>query len=153
MDGQLWWIWMVLAAVLIVAEMFTAGFFLLWFGIGAGVAGVMALIGLPFVWQLIGFIVVSGLLFAFSRQFAEEVTAKQPPGIGADRFVGQMGVVIEAVDNIRNTGRIRVGQDEWRADSATGEGLPVGTVVKVVAMSGTHAVVRQVEGEAAEQQA
>ncbi len=37
---QPWWVWMVLAAVFLIAEIFTAGFFLLWFSIGSAVAGV-----------------------------------------------------------------------------------------------------------------
>ena len=44
MEVKAWMIWMIFAAVFIVGEMFTAGFFLLWFGIGAGVAGLLALL-------------------------------------------------------------------------------------------------------------
>ena len=46
MELNYWWIWMILAALFVVGEIFTAGFFLLWFGIGAAVSGVIALLGL-----------------------------------------------------------------------------------------------------------
>ena len=59
MDTNLWWIWMILAALFIVGEIFTAGFFLLWFGVGAGVAGALALFDLGATWQWAGFVVVS----------------------------------------------------------------------------------------------
>lgn len=148
MDIKIWWIWMAIAAFFIVAEMFTMGFFLLWFGIGAAVAGILALAGLGPGWQLGSFVVVSAVLFAVSRSFAEKFTKKQPPGVGADRFVHKMGVVIEEIDNLKNTGRVRIGKDEWRADSHTDEAIPTGKTVEVTSVDGTHLVVKVVkEGE------
>jgi len=144
---ELWWVWMVLAAVFAVGEMFTAGFFLLWFGIGAAAAGILTLLGFGAGWQLITFAVLSLVLFAVSRRFAERWTAQQPSGVGADRFVGRRGVALEEIDNIRGTGRVRVERDEWRADSATGEVIPVGTTVEVVRIDGTHAVVEVLKEE------
>jgi len=138
---NIWWIWMIIAALFVIGEIFTAGFFLLWFGIGAAVAGILALLGLGAGWQWGTFIVVSGVLFGVSRRFAERFTKKQPPGIGADRFVGKQGVVLEEIDNVKNTGRVRIEKEEWRADSNTGEVIPVGKMVKVARLDGTHLVV------------
>ena len=103
-----WLIWMAVAAAFIIGEIFTLGFFLLWFGIGAAVAGILAIFGLGGSWQWGAFAVVSGVLFVLSRRFAERFSKKQPPGIGADRFIDKKGVVLEEVDNIKNSGRIRM---------------------------------------------
>ena len=145
MGIQIWWIWLIIAAVFVVGEIFTAGFFLLWFGIGALLAGIAALAGLSSAWQWGIFVVVSLVLFLISRRFAERFTKKQPPGIGADRFIGKRGIVLEQIDNDQNIGRIRVEKDEWRADSETGEVIPVGTRIEVVRVQGAHAVVKTVE--------
>jgi membrane protein implicated in regulation of membrane protease activity len=142
MPVKLWWIWMVIAGFFFIGELFHMGFFLLWFGVGAAIAGILALFGLGSGWQLGSFIVISMVLFATTRRFAERFTKKQPPGIGADRFVHQKGVVIEEVDNIKNTGRVRMGKDEWRADSDTGEVIPVGNTVEVARVEGTHVIVK-----------
>ncbi len=142
MDIKIWWIWMAIAAFFVIAEIFTMGFFLLWFGVGALAAGILAILGLGMGWQLAAFVVVSFVLFAISRSFAERFTKKQPPGIGADRFINKKGVVIEEIDNIKNTGRVRIGKDEWRADSDTDEVIPVGKTVAVVSVEGTHLVVK-----------
>ncbi len=148
MPIKIWWIWMAIAAFFIIAEIFTMGFFLLWFGIGAAIAGILALLGFGMGWQLASFIVISGILFAVSRKFAEKFTKKQPPGVGADRFIQKKGVVIEEVDNIKNTGRVRIGKDEWRADSDASEIIPAGKIVKVTRVDGTHVVVKLLkEGE------
>ena len=88
------------------------------------------------------------LLFTISRSFAERFTKKQPPGIGADRFVHKNGVVTEEIDNLKNTGRVRIGKEEWRADSDTDEVIPQGKTVDVTRVDGTHLVVRLLkEGE------
>jgi len=148
MPAQFWWIWMVLAAICMVAEIFTAGFFILWFGVGALAAGLLSLFGLNAGWQWAAFVVVSGILFAVSRRFAERFTKQQPPGIGADRFIGKRGVVLEKIDNRENTGRIRIDKEEWRADSETGDHIAEGQRIEVTRVDGTHMVVKPIEEEA-----
>lgn len=144
----IWLIWMVVAAVFVIGEIFTLGFFLLWFGIGAAVAGILAMFGLGGSWQWGAFAIISGVLFVLSRRFAERFSKKQPPGIGADRFIDKKGVVLEEIDNIKNSGRIRMGKEEWRAESDTGEVIAVGKMVEVIKVVGTHVVVNTLkEGE------
>jgi membrane protein implicated in regulation of membrane protease activity len=142
MEFEIWWIWIAMAALFIIGEIFTQGFFLLWFGIGAAVAGILAILGLGVGWQLGAFVVVSGALFVASRRLAEKISKKQPPGIGADRFIGLDGIVLEEIDNVKNTGRVRVQKDEWRADSETGEIIPEGERIEVIRLDGTHMVVK-----------
>lgn len=145
---NLWWAWMILAALFVVGEIFTAAFFLLWFGVGAAIAGFLALMGAGMGWQLGVFAVVSFVLFAVSRRFAERVTKEQPPGIGADRFLGEECIVLEEISNADNTGRVRKEREEWRAESGTGEVIPAQTRVRVVRISGTHLVVDKItEGD------
>jgi len=144
---KIWYIWMIIAALFVVGEIFTAGFFLLWFGIGAAVAGVLSLFGLGFAWQLGAFVLVSGVLFVVSRRFADKFTKKQPPGIGADRVIGREGIVFEEIDNAKNTGRVRLKKEEWRADSETGEVIPDGNRVEVIRLDGTRLVVRKIKEE------
>jgi membrane protein implicated in regulation of membrane protease activity len=142
MEFQIWWLWFGLAAVFIIGEVFTEGFFLLWFGIGAGISGVLALAGVGPAVQWAVFVVVSGALFAVSRRFAERVTHKQPPGIGADRLIGRRGVVLEQIDNMQSVGKVRIDKEEWRAESEDESVIESGTRIEVIRLDGTHAVVR-----------
>jgi len=136
-----------LAAAFLIGEILTAGFFLIFLSVGAAAAGVLAMLDVSSVGQFIVFIVVSGILFVFGRRFADRVTEKQPAGIGADRFIDQEGVVLEKIDNSSNTGSVRVGQDEWRAVSETGDILQKGARIKVTQIDGTRAVVKIIEKE------
>lgn len=145
MDIEIWLIWMIFAALFIIGEIFTAGFYLLWFGIGAAIAGVLALLGLGAGWQWGSFLVISLVLFLASRKFAERFTKKQPPGIGADRWIGKEGLVLEKIDNAKNTGRVRIGKEEWRADSDTGKAINKNVRVVVTGMDGTHIVVKPIK--------
>lgn len=145
MHIEMWWIWMTIAAILLIAEIFTAGFFLLWFSIGAAGAGVLAMLDVGRPAQLTVFILLSGILYVFGRRFADRVTANQPPGIGADRFIGQTGIVIEDIDNNTGKGRIRVGSDEWRAVSGNGERIKEGVMVQLIKIDGAKAIVKPIE--------
>jgi len=143
-EFKIWMAWMIFAAACIIGEIFTAGFFLFWFGIGALVAGVLAILGLSAGWQWGAFIVISGVLFAVSRRLADRMTKKQPPGIGADRAIGKEGLVLEIIDNIKNSGRVRLDKEEWRAESETGDVIAKGERVIVIRLDGTHLVVKPV---------
>jgi len=142
MGIPIWMLWMILAALCIIGEIFTAGFFLLWFGIGAAAAGAAALLGLGAAWQWGLFVVLTAVLFAVSRSFAERLTKKQPSGVGADRFIGGEGLVLERIDNVKNSGSVRLGKEEWRASSESGDPISAGKKVEVVKVEGTHLIVR-----------
>jgi membrane protein implicated in regulation of membrane protease activity len=144
-EFRIWWVWVALAVIFAVAEIFTAGFFLLWFAVGAAVAAVLAVLGFGGAWQWAAFVVVSVVLLAWSRRFAERFTSKQPPGVGADRLIGKKGVVLEEIDEGKNTGRARIDEEDWRARSATGETIQAGERIEVVRLEGTHLVAKPVK--------
>lgn len=135
------WIWAVLAAALIIGEIFTAGFFLLPFGIGAAVAGAMAYFGIPLGWQWAGFLITAIALLLSLRRFADQVTHEPPERVGVDRLIGKRGVVIEEVEPNDGKGRVRIEREEWRADTEDAEVIPVGAHVVVDRVVGTHLVV------------
>jgi membrane protein implicated in regulation of membrane protease activity len=126
--------------------MFTAGFFLLWFGVGAVVAGILAALGVGAIGQWAAFGGLSLVLFFVSRPFANRVSKEQPPGIGADRLIGKEGIVIEEISGGPNTGRVRVGSEDWRATTEGDGVIANGSRVVVAAISGNHLVVNLKEG-------
>lgn len=139
-----WLIWLVFAAILVVAEMFTAGFFLMWFGIAAAAAALVALAGLPYFVQWGVFVGLSIVLFIFSRPLSEKLTRKQPAGIGADRLIGSQGIVTEAINTQEGKGMVRVRGDEWRAESESGVSIGKDERVVVTRIDGTRLIVRTI---------
>lgn len=137
------WFWVILSAILIVGEIFTAGFFILPFGIGAAVAAGVAWFGGSLVWQWSIFLVVSVALLLPLKRFADRVSESAAGvGVASDRVIGKIGMVLEEVKPHGITGRVKLGSEEWRAASSDEEPIPEGTAVEVLKIDGTHLVVR-----------
>ena len=66
-ENWTWILWTVLGVVLVIAEVFTPGFVLLWFGVGALAAALAAFLGAGLAAQFILFIIISAALTALSR--------------------------------------------------------------------------------------
>jgi membrane protein implicated in regulation of membrane protease activity len=135
------WIWLVAAVLLSVAEIFTAGFFMLPFGIGAAIAAVLAYFGAALVWQWVAFVGISALLLPTLRKFSDRMTHESPMKVAGDRLIGRTGLVIEDIDTTSGSGRVRVDREEWRADPADDVSIAEGTTIVVVAVEGAHLVV------------
>jgi membrane protein implicated in regulation of membrane protease activity len=137
------WAWLILAAVLLIGEIFTAGFFLLWFGIAAAAAAVTSFLGGSVPLQWIVFVVLSLILWGGSRRFAKRMLKDIPTdAVGATRYVGMKGIVIEDVDNSSASGMVRVEREEWRAEAVGAETIPKGSRIVVTDVSGTRLLVR-----------
>ena len=145
MDNELWrWVWTALAVAMALGEIVTASFFLLPFGIGAALAAVAAWIGLHGAVQWVLFFVGTAISMMFLRRFMKAQDEEDGLLIGPTRYVGMSAVVLETVDMVANTGRIRVEADEWRAITDGGS-IPEGATVEVVELRGTRLVVAEAE--------
>ena len=146
-SALLLWGWLVLALIFFAAEIFTAGFVLLCFGLGALAGAGLAYFGLGLTWQLIAFIVVSIAAVLLSRPFAERVTSTGPQNLAGDRVLGKRAVVLQAIDPIANTGMVRVGTEEWRAASVDHSPIAKDSVVEVVGVEGVRLQVQRITGD------
>jgi len=80
MQFEMWWIWMILAGLFIVGELFRKGSFFIWLGFGAAASGILALLGIEYAGQIAVFINISGILILLERRFSERYTFQKPPG-------------------------------------------------------------------------
>ncbi len=150
---DIWYIWLILGALFIVAEIFTTGFVLLWFGVGALVAALLAwtgLVGLPL--QIVVFLAVSIALTVASRTIFERFFMRGSPGgelkMGLDTLPGRMGVVVEPSKGAMQEGAVRVFASTWRAFPAEGEEpLREGEQVQIERVEGASVYVRRVDSE------
>lgn len=139
MDNELWrWIWLGTAAVFAVAEIFTAGFFLLPFAVGASAAFVLAYIDVGGGWQWLSFIVLSVVSLWGLQRFVRKDDEQH--AVGANRFVGKPAMVLEEIDRLRGTGRVRMETEEWRATTEGGV-IAAGTQVRVTGVVGSRLIV------------
>ncbi len=143
-EDEVWrWLWTVFALVMGIGEIFTAGFFLLPFAIGAASAAVLAWIGAAVVAQWLVFFGVSIFSMAFLRRFIERQDEGDQPVLGANRWVSNLGIVLEDIDADSGSGMVRVGSEEWRATAP--QPISKGTRIIVTQVSGTKLVVEPIE--------
>jgi len=136
-----WIVWLVVAAVLGVAELMTTTFALGIIAIGALVAAGVGAMHLAIPFQLLAFVVASAAGLGFVLPIARR-HVKQPPLLktGPAALVGRSARVLEEVTE--HGGRVRIGGEEWSARSYD-ESLiiPVGRVVDVMQIEGATALV------------
>ena len=138
-----YWHWLALALVLIIIEMAVPTAIFLWFGVAAGVVGVLYLLMPGMAWQvqLILFSVLSvGSLLAW-RSYAK----KHPPADNqyptlnkrGDDLIGRVFTLDEGIVN--NYGKLRVDDTMWKI---RGDDTDAGSRVRVTAVDGTVLVVK-----------
>lgn len=129
-------IWFVIAIVLVILEIVTAGFGAICFAIGAVASGVTALLGGGFLWQISIFIVVSLLTFIFLRPVILKFFDKRSKNTktNAEALVGRIALVSETIDPVAHTGRVAIDGDDWKAVSEEGVLIEKGKEVVVVAI-------------------
>ena len=145
-----WLLWTILGVILIVAEIFTPGFVLLWFGVGALAAAFAGLVGvtsLPL--QFLIFAIVSTSLTAASRTIFVNYFSRERTGAdlktGVDSLPGQTGIVVSSSRGALHEGAVKVFGSTWTAYPIEGEEpLEAGERVTVERVQGSSLYVRRV---------
>lgn len=134
---SMWIVWGVIGALLIVAEMLTLTFYMLWLGIGALVAAVIAWI-LPeaYLLQVIcGAFAALGLTI-FTKPLTRKVRHSKGFKDAIDTLVGQEGDVVQDID-AGSLGIVKVGSETWSAKADE----PIAKGERVVILNRTSTLV------------
>jgi membrane protein implicated in regulation of membrane protease activity len=136
------WIWLGAAVLFGLGEMATPGaFFLAPFAIGAVVASALAFADVSLTGEWVAFVGISVAAFAALRPLARRLDRHGgSDGIGSRRLIGKDATVLEAIEPGRS-GLVRIGSEEWRADSSDRSPVPIGAFVTVTHVEGTRVIV------------
>lgn len=134
-------LWIVLGAVLAVAEIFTATLFLMMFAVGAAAAAAAAALGAPVSLQAGVFVAVSALTVAALRpSLRRHLTRPDPVSMAMGSMQGASAVVVEPVG--ADQGMVRIGGELWQARSLENSGTySSGERVAIVGIDAGVAVV------------
>ncbi len=127
--------WLIGGIVLLILEMAVGSFFLMWIGAAALLTALLALLVSAMWAQWLFFVFVALVLLILTRPMAHKLHARVVVPSNVDSLIGQEGVVLEAIDPVANTGRVRIGSEEWRARSDTT--IAAGEKIVVQAIEGT----------------
>ena len=137
-------IWLGILAVFLVIEGLTTALTTIWFAGGALAAAVAAGFGAGIVPQLLLFFTVSLVLLFFTRPVALKLMNKDTEKTNVNSLPGKTAVVIQKIDNLAQTGQVRINDIEWLArtpdDNVT---IPEGTVVVIKEVHGVRLIVEK----------
>ena len=149
MEQLVWILWIVLGVALIIAEIFTFGFVLFCFGIGAFAAALAGALGLGLALQFFIFAVVSIVLTVMSRTiFSKYFSPDDDDAIkmGMDALPGQVGTVTIGSRGALQEGAVKVYGSTWTAFPVDSEmSLIEGEKVEVVRVQGSSIYVQKIE--------
>lgn len=134
----LWWHWLVIGLLLVLAELATpGGFFVIFFGVSALVVGALAGAGLagPVWTQLLLFSVLSVLSLVLFRSRLLKAIQRDPQRPQVDSLVGEIGMLDGDIPP-GEIGKIEVHGANWSARNTTEALLPRGMRCKVVRVKG-----------------
>ena len=113
----------------------------IWFVFGSIAAFIASLLGASVTVQVIIWLVVSALALAITRPIVKKkLTAKAQP-TNADRCIGSDATVLEAIDNARSVGQVKVDGKVWSARSLDGGIIEENTIVTVKKIEGVKLLV------------
>ena len=134
-------IWLGILAVLLVIEGLTTALTTIWFAGGALAAAIASGIGVGIVPQLLLFFGVSLVLLIFTRPVAMKLMNKNTEKTNVDSLLGKTAVVIQKIDNLAQTGQVRINDIEWMARTSDTKTIPVDSVVTIKAVHGVRLIV------------
>ncbi|MBO5830971.1 MAG: NfeD family protein [Alistipes sp.] len=131
---EIWHLWTIAALLLFIVELFTAGFAVICLSLGAAGAAIAAACDLDIYGQLIAFTIVSLVALALVRPLLKRFFYRggEKVATNVNAMVGRKAKVVMAIDG--DEGRVMIDGVDWKARSADGERVEVGTMVEIVAV-------------------
>ncbi len=140
------WSWMCVGVLLMLAELFIPGSFMVWFGFGAVLTGLVVGIAgtLSTAMQIFIFVVMSVIslifgFFVYRKIFGHNKDIIKDIKTGAARFIGNTYTVSQAIKN--GKGKVLVGDTVWLAKAK--KDIAKDKEVIVVGVDGTQLLVEE----------
>ena len=137
-------IWLMILVVLVAGEAITVGLTFIWFAAGALGALLVAVLGGPVWLQVVVFLALSTLTLVLVRPAAAKLLTPGISPTNADRVLSQIALVTEEIDNIAETGQVKLFGQVWTARSENGEVISVQSRVRILRIEGVKVFVKPI---------
>ncbi|MFW6437791.1 MAG: NfeD family protein [Armatimonadota bacterium] len=133
-------IWIIVGVIALIVDLLSGTMFMLWVAGGCFIGGAVAALLPGVAWApWAAFAVSTAVLLFLGRPLARRFQQQSLTPSNVDAVVGREGIVLETIDPVSNTGRVRIGSEEWRARAD--EHIPSGERVCVLGVEGATAIV------------
>jgi len=136
------YIWLSLIILFAIVEALTPAIVSIWFALGALLALVASALSAPVWLQITVFIIASALALILTRPLIKRKLNKTLIPTNADMLIGKTGVVVEKIDNIEETGSVKIQGKTWTARSEYGEEILSGSRVVISKIEGVKLIVK-----------
>lgn len=141
----MWQIWLIVAGVFFVAEIFTTGFLVFWFGLGSIFAMITSFFIQDIIVQTTVFLITSVIFIFATRPLINKFLKTKTVSTNVFSVVGKHGIVLQELNSIEGTGQIKLNGEVWSAEEINGKNVPKDAEVVVVKISGVKAIVSVVK--------
>jgi membrane protein implicated in regulation of membrane protease activity len=139
----MWQFWLLLAGICVIIESFTLGFFVFWFAIGALFALIVSLFTTNIIIQSVVFVVTSTLLLLLTKPLIKSfVKIPKAKATNVYSLINKEGIVLENIDSLNSTGKVKVNGELWSAVSDTN--IPKDSKIKVLSIDGVKLKVQKI---------
>lgn len=139
-----WQVWLIIAGFCFILEIATVGFLIFWLGVAALITCLLSLFISNIVVQMAIFTILSAILIAFTRQFANKLNKNDTSVTNANSIIGKEGIVTKEIIN-NGIGQVKVSGDIWSAISEDSNvSIPVESTVKVIKIDGVKLVIKPI---------
>lgn len=144
---SIWLLWLLIAVVMFIIEIFTPGFFSACLGIAAAINAIIILIipKISTISQILIFSFLSIISFILIRPFALKYLYKNSntKNTNADGLIGKRGKIVKPISS-SNYGFMKIYGDEFMAISEDGSPIDEGSEVEIVKIDGIKVIVKKV---------
>ncbi|MBR2031159.1 MAG: NfeD family protein [Alistipes sp.] len=142
---EIWHIWVIVALVFVIVEMFTTGFAVMCISFGCLFGAGASALDWDIKWQLLVFAVGTALAFLTVRPLVYKFFYKKGQEVktNVDALVGRRAIVTERIEGELHAGRVKVDGDDWKAVSTDTEPIEAGEAVEITAINSVILTVKK----------
>lgn len=141
----MWKLWLIISGFFFIIEIFTVGFLVFWFGVGALITMIVSIFVDNIIVQATVFLVTSAILLFATRPFVDKFTKDDDDSkTNAFAIEGKIGKVVTTIDPIEGKGQIKINGEIWSAKSWDDTCISQDTKVIVERIDGVKAIVKPV---------
>ena len=141
----MWQIWLIIAGICLIVEIFTVGFLIFWFSIGALIAMLISFFTTNVIIQTTVFIITSTILIFATKPFVKKFVDVKKTNTNVYSIIGKKAFVIKNIDPIHSVGQIKINGEVWTAESENNQIIEEGSEVEILEIKGVKAIVKPVQ--------
>lgn len=131
----MWMFWLIASGIFFAIEIFTTSFLIFWLGIAGIISLIISLFVENIIIQAAVFVISSTILIIFTRPLTKKLLKTEftvPTNIYS--INGKRGIVIEKIDTLKSTGKVKVDGELWSATSI--HNIEEGAEIEVLNVNG-----------------